>query len=171
MWTWIGLVLGALVAVATILWVGLVVSLRTKFPPALAAIRRLNRALWNRQAMKKAGSPGAYASVIHHVGRVSGRPYRTPVGVVGTGEGFAIALPYGTGPDWLKNVMAAGWAVIDTEGSTFAVGEPEVVPASRVDRFFPAKERRAHRLYGVDQFLLLRSRSGATTTGRGPAGR
>ena len=42
-------------------------------------VRRFNRAFGNPHQMKTAGTPGAYASVIRHVGRKTGRSYETPV--------------------------------------------------------------------------------------------
>jgi len=163
MWRWIGLGVGVLFLAIAVLWILLVVSLRTKFSPALKAIRRLNRVFWNPRAMRVAGQPGAYASVIHHLGRTSGRPYQTPVGAVGTDDGFVIGLPYGTTPDWLRNVIATGSAVIDDEGDTCHVEQPELVPAVEVNHYFSRKDQWIHRLYGVDQFLYVRRvRTGAT---------
>lgn len=156
MWRWIVVGIGGLFLALFALWVVLLVSLRTKFSPTLTAIRRMNRAVWNPRAMKVAGQPGAYASVIHHVGRTTGTRHATPVGVVDTEEGLLIALPYGTSPDWLKNVQAAGSAVIVSEGKSFRVEDPELVPSVDANRHFPAKDQRIHRLYGVDQFLRLR---------------
>lgn len=97
----VGLVL-VLVAIGIVFMVGM----RTKSPPVLHAVRRFNRAFTNPRAMKKAGTPGAYASVIRHVGRTTGRPYETPVEAFATDDGFLIALPYGSDADWLKNVLA-----------------------------------------------------------------
>jgi deazaflavin-dependent oxidoreductase (nitroreductase family) len=133
-----------------------VVSMRLKFRPVQDAVRRLNRVTWNPQAMRTAGQPGASASVVRHVGRISGAQYETPVEVVETEDRFVIALPYGTSPDWLKNVLAAGSAVIVDDGSTYLVDDPEVVPAVIGNSFFPAKDQRSHRLFGIDDFLLLR---------------
>jgi len=132
------------------------VGMRRKHPVVLGAVRRTNRAVFNPMQMKSAGTPGAYASIIHHVGRNSGNDYETPVGAVATGDGFVIALPYGTEADWLKNVMAAGTATIDYEGETHQVDEVTVAPIAEADEFFSDQDRRAHRWFGVDQVALLR---------------
>ncbi len=156
MWRWIALGVGGLLLPVVTLWVLLLVSLRTKFSPVLTAIRRLNRVVWNPRAMKAAGRPGAYASVIRHIGRITGAQYETPVGAVRTEDGFVIALPYGTSPDWLKNVLAARSAVIVDEGDTFRVEAPELVPVASANRHFSPREQRIHRLYGVDLCLSVR---------------
>lgn len=148
--------LAVVVGVAVLLWVVLVVGMRTKSTVVLTAVRRLNRAVTNKRMMRSAGTPGAYASVVRHVGRSTGASYATPVGAVPTDSGFVIALPYGPETDWLKNVLAAGVAIIVHDGASHQVADPQLIPAAEAGRHFPPKERRAHRLYGVDQFLLLR---------------
>lgn len=160
MWGWIGLIVVGLLVAGFGLWVALVVSMRTKYAPLLTAIRRMNRRFTNPRVMRTAGKPGASAAVIHHVGRSTGTPYRTPVGVLEIEDGFVIALPYGTSPDWLKNVRAAGSAVIDSEGRTYHVDDPLVVHAADIDKYFSRRERLTHRIYGVDQFVALK-RAGA----------
>lgn len=108
--------------------------------------------------MKTAGTPGAYAGVIRHLGRRSGRVYETPVGPFATDDGFVIALPYGTSSNWVKNVLAAGSATLVTEGQTYEVDKPEIVPLSEVVDVLPSKERRNLRLFRVEQVLRARGR-------------
>ena len=139
----------------TVMIIGIVFlgGMRMKCPPVLTAVRRFNRAVGNPRAMKTAGAPGAYASVIRHVGRTSGREYETPVGAYATEDGFFIALPYGQSADWVKNVLASGSAVIVDEGDTHRVAEPEIVPTADVVQHLPAGEQRTLRLFGVDETL------------------
>ena len=80
-----------------------VVGMRTKSPPVLNAVRRLGRAT-KGFVLSSAGTAGNSVSVVHHVGRTTGRVYETPIGAVPTDDGFVIALPYGSNTDWLKNV-------------------------------------------------------------------
>lgn len=146
-----------LVAVGGLLWLVFVVSFRTRFRPVHNAIRRLNRRVLNPWQLRTAGQPGAWASVVHHVGRTSGTAYRTPVVTVPTRDGFVVALPYGPDADWVRNVLAAGSATIDHQGQTIAVERPGIVGAGDAD-VFSRREQRTHRLYGVTDFLLLRTR-------------
>lgn len=148
-------IVAALVAVGGVLWIAFAVSFRTGFRPVLDAIRRMNRRVTNPRQLRTAGQPGAYASVVHHVGRVSGRDHATPVVAFPADDGFAIALPYGAGADWVRNVLAAGTATLEHEGRTVPVARPELVPASDAAPFFPPKERRMHRLYGLEHVLRL----------------
>ena len=134
-----------------------VVGMRTKSPPVLDAIRRMNRAYWNPRAMQTAGTGGAYASIIRHTGRRSGRTYETPVVAEPTDTGFVVALPYGTRPDWIRNVVASGEATIVRDGVEHHVLDPEIVPAALVEEAFAPGDRRAHRLFGVDECLQVRA--------------
>jgi deazaflavin-dependent oxidoreductase (nitroreductase family) len=156
MWRRIARIVGGLLLALVALGTVFLVSMRTKFPPVVTAVRRMNRAVSNPQAMKTAGQPGATASVIRHVGRTSGTPYETPIGPYTTDDGFVIALPYGSSPDWLKNVLAAGSAVIVHEGNTYRVDRPELVPRAVAVVHVPRTEQWSLRVFGVDDFLRVR---------------
>jgi hypothetical protein len=145
----------AVIAIAAIAAVFLV-GMRAKSPAVTDRVRRFNRAVTNPMVLRSAGSPGASASVIHHVGRASGRHYETPVGPFAVGDEFVIALPYGPGTDWVRNVMVSGSATLVHEGQTLTLHEPEVIPSSDVLTDLPASEQRTLRMFAVDQCLRLR---------------
>jgi deazaflavin-dependent oxidoreductase (nitroreductase family) len=146
---------GSLVLVVSVTGIVFVTGMRAKSPVVVNGVRRLGRAM-RPLASKSAGGPGASTSVVHHIGRTSGRSYATPVGAVPIADGFVIALPYGLSADWLKNVLASGSATIVHDGSTYDVDRPEVVPLSAVEDQFSSADQRAHRLFGVDQCLRVR---------------
>lgn len=147
----------AVVVVLGVATLGLVflLGMRTKSPPVVDAVRRTNRRVFNPVQLRSAGQQGAYASVVRHVGRSSGRPYATPVGAVPTDDGFVIALPYGTRADWVRNVLAAGSATIEHEGRTYDVVDPRVVATNEVAQFFPDSDRRGFRVFHVDEALRV----------------
>ncbi len=146
---------GLLVAVVAAAAV-LVAGMRTKSPPVVNAVRRFGRAT-RPMTIKSAGAAGSSTAAVHHVGRTTGRAYETPVVAVATDDGFLVALPYGTNTDWLKNVFASGSATIVHDGATYRVERPEVVPLTRVADQFSQSGQRAHRVFGVDECLQLRS--------------
>jgi deazaflavin-dependent oxidoreductase (nitroreductase family) len=157
--------------VLSAMFVGVVLGgMRSKSPPVLNAIRRFNRSVSNPRQMATAGSPGAYASVIRHIGRTSGQEYETPIGAIATEDGFVVALPYGASADWLKNLLASGSATIVDEGSTYRVDQPEVVTMTEAIDDFPHNERRMFRIFGVDKILRVR-RSELQDTSARPVGR
>ena len=95
------------------------------------------------------GSAGTQTSVICHTGRTSGRAYQTPVDIITTGDGFLIALPYGTRADWVRNVIASGSATVDVDA-------PIIAATSDVEAQIPARTLRTLRLFGVTECLSLR---------------
>ena len=146
----VGLCLGV-IAVAFVL------GMRTKSRLVQGPLVWLQRRFLNRQQMRSAGRPGAYASVIRHRGRRSGRTYETPVGVTRAMDGgFLIALPYGPRTQWLRNVLATGSATIVHEGHAYQVDRPEVVRLEDVTTSFSSSDQRSFRLFAVDEGLKLR---------------
>jgi deazaflavin-dependent oxidoreductase (nitroreductase family) len=69
--------------------------------------------------------------ILAHVGRRSGKSYRTPLVVfraeVDGQPGVAILLTYGPNRDWLKNLAAAGGGRMQRLGKTFDVADPHVL--------------------------------------------
>jgi deazaflavin-dependent oxidoreductase (nitroreductase family) len=155
----------AAIAGGVILGVGLLagtffLGMRSKNPIVLGAVIWVSRTWLNKVQMRTAGTPGAYAGVVRHVGRVSGRAYETPVSPVPTDDGFAIALVYGNRTSWLRNVLASGQATLVTEGETWEVDQPELVPMGTVERWFtPGDVRSLRRMRVVDALRLHRVRA------------
>lgn len=161
LWT---LLLTALI-VAVLVAATFMAGMRYKWPFVLDGVRRMNRRFLNPRQMRTAGTPGAYAGIIHHVGRTSGREYETPVGIVSVEDTFVIVLPYGTRPDWVKNVLATGTATLTHEGTTHTVERPEVVPIEEVLESLDESDQKAQAWFNVDQCLRLHAVGAAA--GRG----
>lgn len=148
----LGVVVLVLVALALVWFIGM----RTKWPPVRDFQRRVNRRVFNPRQMRTAGTPGAYAGIVRHVGRRSGRAYETPVVPLPTDDGFVILLPYGDRPDWVRNVLAAGGATIVHEGEEFAVIEPELLDTAESGHEFSTSEQREIRLFANTRCLRVR---------------
>lgn len=104
-----------------------------KNPRVGDVVRSLNKHVTNPAEMAFAGRRFWYAAVIEHTGRTSGKRYRTPVVALRVGDGILVGLPYGTGVDWLRNVLAAGSATITDKGRTYSVVQPEVIDAATAE--------------------------------------
>ena len=149
--------IAALAGVLTLgLFIVFLTGMRKKSPAVVDAVRKMNREVMNPKQMTSAGTPGAYASIIKHTGRISGSSYDTPIGAVPTEDGFVIGLPYGTRADWLKNVIATGSATIVHEGDTYEVDQPEVLPIEAASDYFSTQDQRAQQLFAVEQCLRVR---------------
>ena len=129
-----------------------VLVLRYGGPRVRGKIRLLNKRILNPALMTLAGRRHFYAAVIRHRGRRSGREYATPVlAVPVAGDAFLVPLPYGEGVDWLKNVLAAGQAIIEAKGEIHELGEPEVIDAAEALPLLAALHRRMWRRFGVER--------------------
>ncbi|HET7271558.1 MAG TPA: nitroreductase family deazaflavin-dependent oxidoreductase [Rubrobacter sp.] len=121
------------------------------------ASRALNKRFGNPAMMRLAGRRYFFAGVIWHKGRRSGREYATPIWAVPTTEGFVIiSLPFGEGADWLKNVLAAGQATLETRGEPWVVAEPEVIDRATAWPLLPQRARLLFGLAGIERYLKLR---------------
>jgi deazaflavin-dependent oxidoreductase (nitroreductase family) len=121
--------------------------------PLPASLGRFNRVVTNRVTRPVARwLPGF--GVVEHTGRRSGRSFRTPVNAFRHGNGVVVALTYGRGADWVRNVLAAGGCRMERRGAVIALGSPEVVvdPAATLVR---GPVRPILRLLDVDHFLVL----------------
>jgi deazaflavin-dependent oxidoreductase (nitroreductase family) len=121
------------------------------------ALRLFTRAM-RPLALRSAGKQGSNTSVVRHVGRQSGRTYETPVITAQHDGTFLIALPYGQRTDWLKNVLDKGSATIVTNGHTYQVDQPEVIPMAEATAYFRPTDQRMHRQFHVDSALQVRQR-------------
>jgi deazaflavin-dependent oxidoreductase (nitroreductase family) len=123
--------------------------------PLPRAVARFNRLVLNRLTRPFARRlPGM--GIVVHAGRRSRLRYRTPVNVFRRPGGYAIALTYGAGAQWTRNVLAAGHAEIVTRGRTHQVTNPRVVrDAER--KPVPAPVRAILGRLRVDEFLLVDS--------------
>lgn len=155
-------VLGAPIVVLLAGGAFFLLGMRFKIPLVVDGVRRMNRAYMNPKQLQSAGTPGAYAGVLHHVGRKSGIRYETPLGFVSTDNGFAVLLPYGPNTDWMRNLIAAGSATVTHEGDDIEVHNPRVVPTTAMLESLPAGDRRFARLFGIKDCLVL-DRTGPPT--------
>lgn len=93
--------------------------------PIPKVVARLNRVGLNRVVVRIAPFLPGFG-VIVHVGRRSGRTYRTPVNVFRHGQRYVVALTYGPDVDWLKNAQATGGCELETRRRGLKLGPPHV---------------------------------------------
>ena len=96
-----------------------------------------------------------HSALLRHVGRRSGNAYATPLTAHRSEDTIIVPLPYGADTDWLRNVEAAGQCVVELEGRSFDVDEPEVVSIDEVMPLFPPFVVRIVRLHETEIALRL----------------
>jgi deazaflavin-dependent oxidoreductase (nitroreductase family) len=126
-----------------------------RLPQRLA---RFNRHVTNPIQRLWAGWLPAFG-ILEHVGRRSGKPYRTPLNVFDTDDdgqpGVAILLTYGPDRDWLKNINAAGGGRLRHNGETFGVANPRTVTKAEATLHVVARWRRIFARLPFEQAVLL----------------
>jgi deazaflavin-dependent oxidoreductase (nitroreductase family) len=95
----------------------LLIRFRTRWAAAF------NLAVTNRITSRFAARLPGFG-ILTHVGRKSGKVYRTPVNVFRAQEGFLIALTYGRESEWVRNVIASGGCELETRGVQYQVSAP-----------------------------------------------
>jgi deazaflavin-dependent oxidoreductase (nitroreductase family) len=98
---------------------------------------------------------------VHHVGRRSGKAYVTSTGAGFAGNTIVIPLTFGNRSDWARNVRAAGQCIVQLGGRRYRATTPQVVDAADakpvVAQSFNAVNRLSFRLFGIRQYLFLRT--------------
>ena len=121
--------------------------------PLPKRLARFNRHVTNRVLGPAARQLPGFA-VVSHVGRRSGRVYRTPVNLFRDGDRYVIALTYGSDSQWVRNVLAAGAVDIETRGRRVHLVAPEVVRDARRS-LVPGPIRPVLGVVRVSEFILL----------------
>jgi deazaflavin-dependent oxidoreductase (nitroreductase family) len=118
-------------------------------------LARFNKHVTNRLTLPLAPRlPGL--GVVAHVGRRSGRTYRTPVNVFSCQGGFVFALPYGRQAQWVQNVLQARRCGLTTRGRTYALVDPEVFRDETRHAAAPIA-RPMLRLVGASEFMRMQA--------------
>lgn len=117
-------------------------------------LARFNRHVTNPIQRMWAGWAPTFG-ILEHVGRKSGKAYRTPLTVFSTDTGVAILLSYGPDRDWLKNITAAGSAEIRRHGKTIRLVDPRVVSKAEAAPHVTGPMRRVFPRLPFEQAVLL----------------
>ena len=116
-------------------------------------VAAFNLAVTNRITSRFAARLPGFG-ILTHVGRRSGRVYRTPVNVFREPDGFLIALTYGKESEWVKNVLAAGGCQLETRRVRYQLSAPTIVhDPSR--RKFPLFVRIILGIIAANDFMQL----------------
>jgi deazaflavin-dependent oxidoreductase (nitroreductase family) len=116
-------------------------------------VAAFNLAVTNRVTSRFAARLPGFG-IVTHVGRKSGKLYRTPVNVFRATEGFLIALTYGRESLWVRNVLAAGGCELETRHVLYQLSAPIIVH-DPTRRRFPLFVRIVLRLIGANDFMQL----------------
>ena len=87
--------------------------------------------LWWGKINKRVFNPRALVNekwkVLNHVGRSSGRAYRTPLDAYEIDGTFVFILVYGSRADWVQNTLEAGSASLEADGELIELESPRLL--------------------------------------------
>jgi deazaflavin-dependent oxidoreductase (nitroreductase family) len=95
----------------------------------------------------------SFFSVVRHTGRRSGRTFETPIAARRVEGGFVLALAFGRGAHWYRNLIAARGGVIRWRGIDYPVGAPEEIDAETALASFLPIQRAGLKAAGIDGYI------------------
>jgi deazaflavin-dependent oxidoreductase (nitroreductase family) len=118
------------------------------------AMARFNRRSINPLAVS-IGQWAPLQGVLEHVGRKSGKRYRTPLTVFDTDDGFVILVGYGLESHWVQNVLAGGPASVRKHGKMVHVAEPRLVSKAEGTSLVTPRLRFLYRIHPYNEAALV----------------
>ena len=113
-------------------------------------VAQVNKRVFNKMELKRGVRP-----VLRHVGRSSGETYRTPLDANAGDDGYLFILVYGSGSDWVRNVLASGAATLEIGGDEIELGSPEVLDRDAAWQQLPSTTKAPPGFMRVTEYLRM----------------
>jgi len=85
-------------------------------------VAQVNKRVFNPRELRNGQRP-----VLTHVGRSSGTTYQTPLDAHSVEDGYVFIVMYGSGSDWVRNVMASGAAKLRVGADEYDLVSPRMI--------------------------------------------
>lgn len=118
-------------------------------------LARFNRHVTNPIQRRWAGVIPLHG-IVEHVGRKSGRTYRTPLLTFRRGDQVAFIVGYGLVSDWMRNLQAAGGGGLQHRRKHYRLTEIELVPRPDGLTHLPLVFRILGRVVRIEAVLTAR---------------
>ena len=115
----------------------------------------INKRVFNPREIR-----GGKRPVLTHIGRNSGARYQTPLDAHPVDGGYMFILVYGSGSDWVRNVLAAGRASLETGSEEIALDNPRLVDEEEAWAAMSSDVERPPRWLRITEFLRMDRDSG-----------
>lgn len=123
--------------------------------PVPTWVAQLNKRVFNPMEIRRGRRP-----VLVHVGRTSGVTHATPLDAHPVEDGFLFFAMYGAArTDWIKNVMAAGSAVLRLAAEEIPLTSPELIDERAARTILPASTKLPASLLNVTEYLHMKRRT------------
>lgn len=114
----------------------------------------VNKHVFNKMELKRGIRP-----VLIHMGRSSGNTYRTPLDAHPVEDGYIFILVYGSGSDWVQNILASGTATLRINGAEIELVSPRLVTKDVARQLLPSTTKAPPGFLRVNEFLRMDRRS------------
>lgn len=112
---------------------------------------QINKRLFNPRAIARGTWP-----VLTHIGRVSGTTYSTPLDAYPVDGGYLFVPVYGSGSDWVRNVLAADRARLRVaDGREMDLAAPRLVGENEAFATLSEEVARPPKLLRITEFLRM----------------
>ncbi len=110
----------------------------------------LNKRVFNPIELRRGVRP-----VLTHVGRSSGATHRTPLEALPVAGGYVFLLVYGSGSDWVRNVLASGHARLTIAGDDIELTAPRLISEEEAWRALGDDAKRPPRFLHITEHLRM----------------
>ncbi|MGZ8786334.1 MAG: nitroreductase family deazaflavin-dependent oxidoreductase [Acidimicrobiia bacterium] len=113
-------------------------------------VAQVNKRVFNPLELKRGVRP-----VLKHVGRLSGRTYRTPLDAHAIAGGYIFIVMYGASSDWVKNVLVAGAATLEIGDHEIELVSPRLVSKEDAWKLLSATTKAPPGFLRVTEYLQM----------------
>ena len=111
---------------------------------------QINKRVFNPRELRAGVRP-----VLTHVGRTSGKTYRTPLDAHPVDGGYLFILVYGSESDWVRNVLAGRHARLLIDGDDVGLTRPRLVDDDEAWQALPDTVKRPPRALRITEYLRM----------------
>jgi deazaflavin-dependent oxidoreductase (nitroreductase family) len=112
-------------------------------------LAKINKRVINPRQIRRGEYP-----VVTHVGRTSGKSYKTPLDAFPTRTGYVLVARYGPESDWVRNILAAGTATLRIDGEEHELDSPRLVSQEEALRVL-VSEKPPEDFTKAEDFVLM----------------
>ena len=116
---------------------------------------KINKRVFNPAELRRGKRP-----VLTHVGRSSGETHRTPLDAHPVDGGYVFILVYGSGSDWVRNVLVDGRARLTVDGQDIELVTPRLISDGEAWEAVGEGVKRPPDFLRIDEYLRMDLASG-----------
>ena len=118
--------------------------------PMPKLMAHINKRVFNPMELRRGKRP-----VLRHVGRNSGRTYRTPLDAHAIDGGYLFILVYGSDSDWAQNILRSGEATLEVGGREIELIAPKVIDGETAFELLPPEVKKPANIMNIDEYLQM----------------